>query len=436
MASPLTATAVKNARPASARRELPDGACPGLNLCIEPSGTKRWTLRYRRPDGRSARLVLGSVHVANEELTTEPVIGGHHTLAGARRLVATLRHEIAQGRDPGAAHLTGKQLRRAEIANTFDAAARDFIEQYAKKRTRRWQDQARVLGLRPDGIIRGGLVERWSNKSVADIHNNDIYIIVDECRHLGVPGLERRKDGPNESRAMVMLSTLSRMFGWLARHRRVEKNPCTSVHRPDAPQARDRVLTDAEIGKFWPAAAAERVEFSAPLKLLLLTGCRLNEVAGMRRSELSDDGATWHIPGARTKNKRPHIVPLPSLARDLIASVGGDGDLIFTTDGRSPVRIGSKIKQRLDQTMKISPWRLHDLRRTFVTGLAELGIRPDVIELAVNHVSGLRVGIAGVYNRSELLPERRAALERWATHLQGLVAARPKNVVSLQGQRL
>jgi integrase len=405
MASPLTATAVKNARPASARRELPDGACPGLNLCIEPSGTKRWTLRYRRPDGRSARLVLGSVHVANEELTTEPVIGGHHTLAG-RRLVATLRHEIARGRDPGAAHLTGKQLRRAEIADTFDAAARDFIEQYAKKRTRRWQDQARVLGLRPDGIIRGGLVERWSNKSVADIHNNDIYIIVDECRHLGVPGLERRKDGRNESRAMVMLSTLSRMFGWLARN-----------------------------GKFWPAAAAERVEFSAPLKLLLLTGCRLNEVAGMRRSELSDDGATWHIPGARTKNKRPHIVPLPSLARDLIASVGGDGDLIFTTDGRSPVRIGSKIKQRLDQTMKISPSRLHDLRRTFVTGLAELGIRPDVIELAVNHVSGLRGGIAGVYNRSELLPERRAALERWATHVQGLVAARSVNVVSLRGRK-
>ena len=431
MASPLTATAVKNARPADARRELPDGACPGLNLCIEPSGTKRWTLRYRRPDGRSARLVLGSVHVANQELTTEPVIGGHHTLAGARRLVATLRHEIAQGRDPGAAHLTGKQLRRAEIANTFGAAARDFIEQYAKKRTRRWQDQARVLGLRPDGIIRGGLVERWSNKSVADIDNHDIYIIVDECRRLGVPGLERRKDGPDKSRAMVMLSTLSRMFGWLARHRRVEKNPCAEVHRPDAPRARDRVLTDAEIAKFWPAAAAERVEFCAPLKLLLLTGCRLNEVAGMRRSELSDDGRFAH-PWWRTKNKRPHIVPLQSLARDLIASVGGDADLIFTTDGRSPVRIGSKIKQRLDQAMKIPPWRLHDLRRTFVTGLAELGIRPDVIELAVNHVRGLRGGIAGVYNRSELLSERRAALERWAVHVDGLVLGRPSKIVALR----
>ena len=234
MAATLTATAVKNARPSVARRELPDAACPGLNLSIESSGTKRWTLRYRRPDGRSARLALGSVYIADKESATEPVIGGHLTLAGARRLVATLRHEIAQGRDPGAAHLAAKQRYRAEIANTFGAAARDYLEGYAKKKTRRWQEQARVLGLRPDGLeaIRGGLVERWCKKSVADVDSHDIYIIVDECRRLGVPGLERRKDGPNESRAMVMLSTLSRMFGWLARHRRVEKNPCAGVHRP------------------------------------------------------------------------------------------------------------------------------------------------------------------------------------------------------------
>ena len=193
------------------------------------------------------------------------------------------------------------------------------------------------------------------------------------------------------------------------------------------------MLTDAEIAKFWAAAAAERVQFSAVLKLLLLTGCRLNEVAGMRRSELSDDGATWTIPGTRTKNRRVHIVPLPPLARELIASVCGNGELVFTTDGKSPVRVGSKIKQRLDKAMKIPPWRLHDLRRTAVTGMAELGIRPDVIELVVNHVSGVRGGIAGVYNRSELLPERRVALERWAAHIENLVTGRAGKLVPLRG---
>jgi integrase len=432
MTTTLTATAVRNARPARARRELPDGACPGLHLTVEPSGSKRWALRYRRPDGRSARLVLGSVYVADKEPSEEPVIGGHLTLAGARRLVAALRHEIAQGRDPGAAHLTAKQRERAEAANSFAAAVRDYVEQYAKKRSRRWQDQARVLGLRPDGFIRGGLAERWSDKPVADINSHDIYAIVDECRRLGVPGLERRKDGPNESRAMLMLSTLSRMFGWLVRHRRVESNPCDGMHRPETPQSRDRVLSNAEIVKFWAAVDAERAEFAVPVKLLLLTGCRLNEVTGMRRSELSEDGTAWHIPSTRTKNRRPHTVPLPPLARDLIAGVGErDSDLVFTTDGRSAVRVGSKIKRRLDRVMNIPAWRVHDLRRSFVTGLAELGIRPDVIELAVNHISGVRGGIAGVYNRSELLPERRAALERWAAHIEALVSGQSATVVSM-----
>ena len=437
MTTTLTATAVRNARPAKARRELPDGACPGLHLTVEPSGSKRWALRYRRPDGRSARLVLGSVHADAKESSDEPVIGGHLTLAGARRLVAALRHEIAQGRDPGVAHLASKQRQRTEAsaraANSFDAAVRDYVEQYAKKRSRRWQDQARVLGLRPDGFIRDGLVERWSDKPVADISAHDIYATIDECRRLGVPGLERRKDGPNESRAMLMLSTLSRMFGWLVRHRRVENNPCDGVHRPETPQSRDRVLGNVEIVKFWLAADAERAEFAVPLKLLLLTGCRLNEVTGMRRSELSEDGTAWHIPSTRTKNKRTHTVPLPPLARDLIAGVDTrDSNMVFTTDSKSPVRIGSKIKRRLDTAMNIPAWRLHDLRRSFVTGLAELGIRPDVIELAVNHVSGVRGGIAGVYNRSELLAERRAALERWAVHVERLVSGQAAKVVPIR----
>ena len=111
-----------------------------------------------------------------------------------------------------------------------------------------------------------------------------------------------------------MLSCLSKMFSWLVQHRRVSQNPCKDVHRPEASTARDRVLTDAEIVKFWRATDAERKELSALLKLLLLTGCRLNEVAGMTRAELSDDGATWNIPGSRTKNKRPHVV-VPTIFR-------------------------------------------------------------------------------------------------------------------------
>jgi integrase len=114
------------------------------------------------------------------------------------------------------------------------------------------------------------------------------------------------------------------------------------------------------------------------LKLLLLTGCRRTELAGMRRG---DDG-TFVIPSSRTKNKRPHVVPLPALARGIIASVKlveGPEGYVFTISDKSPVGGWSMSKNRLDAAMGNPPaGRLHDLRRTFVTGLADLGIRPDV----------------------------------------------------------
>src|ERR1700735_1671017 len=119
MTAALTATAVRNARPSRARRDVPDAGCPGLVLTIEPTGSKRWALRYRRPDGRSARLVLGSVYADGSGAVPDPIIGGHLTLASARRLAAALRHQIAQGVDPAAEHQASKQRHLAEIRNTF-----------------------------------------------------------------------------------------------------------------------------------------------------------------------------------------------------------------------------------------------------------------------------------------------------------------------------
>jgi integrase len=154
------------------------------------------------------------------------------------------------------------------------------------------------------------------------------------------------------------------------------------------------------------------------------------------------------LPGSRTKNGKPHIVVLSPLARELISKVKSPpGELIFFTTGVSPVSGWNRAKRRLDALMlaaardergkaaTIAPWVLHDLRRSCVTGMAELGIRPDVIELVVNHVSGSRGGIAGIYNHSELLPERCAALERWSAHLENLTSDRSGNVVDLTPSR-
>jgi integrase len=407
MPKPLTAVAVAKTKPASTRREIPDGGCRGLYLVIQPkSGARSWALRYRRPDGRPAKLVLGTVFdIADREPDTAPVVGGHHTLAMARRLATALRHEIAQGRDPAADHLAEK--RRRNIAATERPTA-DGLE-----------------------VIRGGLSDRWADKPLAEINSHDIYSLVDETRRRGAPGLAHRADGPAEGQARHMRSVLSTMFGWLVEHRRLETNPVAGVRRPDTPRSRDRVLTSDEIVKFWRATDAIGQPFGPAAKLLLLTGCRLAEVGRMTRAELSDDGA-WSIPASRTKNRRPHLVPFSTTARDILAGMVEGGPYIFSTTGRTPISGWSRAKARLDAAMGVTGWRLHDLRRTFVTHLAELGVRPDVIELAVNHVSGLRGGVAGVYNRSELLPERRAAMQRWADHVAGLVSGKAAKVTPLR----
>ncbi|MCS3761658.1 integrase [Bradyrhizobium centrosematis] len=385
--------------------------------------------------------MLGSVYdvdVVNGE--EPPVIGGHLTLAGARRIVAELRHQLAQGHDPAAAHFAKRDLTRSareqHAKHTFEIAARDFIEQYAAKKTRRWKEQARLLGLLPKdlSLIPNGLSNRWAKRPIIEIEANDIFSIVDETRCSGAPGLVRRSEGPTDSRARAMLSTLSMMFSWLAQQRRVSRNPCAEVHRPDTPKPRDRVLSNAEVIKFWSACENEPVNFAAPLKLLLITGCRLNEVAGMRQSELSDDRTAWVIPGIRTKNGLPHTVPLPQLATDILRDAlprTARNDFAFSTTGSSPMSGWSKVKGRLDLDMGVLGWRLHDLRRTAATGMAELGIAPHIVEAVLNHISGAKAGVAGTYNRAQYNSEKRVALAQWAEHLTRLIYSERDNVVTL-----
>ena len=354
----LTAAAVKALLPGPARREVPDGGCPGLHLVIQPSGSKSWALRFRRPDGRPAKLTLGPVDLSGAE--TEPVVGAPLTLIAARRLATEVHQQRAKGRDVVADHGEAKRRRAGEReernASTFGAAARRFVEEYARPRTRTWVLTARLLGIRPDDLtpIPKGLADRWRDRPVSEITGHDIHQLIDEVRKRGVPGLERRRKGKSESVAWVTLARLSRLFTWLIEQRVIEKSPCVGVHRPDTSAARDRVLTDAELRWFWLACDSLGFPFGPLLKLLLLTGQRRDEVAGMTRAELSADGAIWNLPASRTKNKRAHVVPLSRAARDLIGTtptIAGKPGFIFTTNGTSHVSGWSKTKHRLDAKM-------------------------------------------------------------------------------------
>ena len=447
MAKGLTSAAIMRYRPGKGRREIRDGGCQGLYLVIQPSGHRSFALRFRRPDGAPAKLTLGSFDASGTEPKDGPVLGAPLSLAAARVLSAEIHRQRAQGRDVIADHAAAKHRRRAEIEesaeNTFAAAVVDFTDQHARPKTRRWRANARLLGLAyskdgSDGptVIKGGLAERWSDRPITKIDPHDIWAVVDEARRLGVPGLERRATGRTDPLGRVMLACLSSFFGWLKKNRRIERNPCADIDRPDASPPRDRVLTEAEIVRFWRACDKVGEPIGQVLKLLLLTGCRRTELAGMRRDELGDDG-TWTIPSSRTKNKRVHVVPLSPLARSIIASVkpvASPAGYVLTIGGKSPVGGWSKIKERLDAALgPESPWRIHDLRRTTATGMATIGVPPHIVEACLNHASGAKAGVAGTYNRAAYAPEKRAALERWAAHIERVVSGEPaKKVVGLR----
>lgn len=446
----LTTAAIARYRPTAKRREIRDSAVRGLYLVIHPTGAKSFVMRFCRPDGTPAKLTLGPLDLTGSEIPDEPVIGQPLTLSAAHHLATKVHRQRALGRDVIADYQALKQSHwlqtKQSAASTYPVLVRQFIAEHAQPKTRRWRDAARLLGLSypADGgeptVIKDGLCDRWAAKPVAAIVGDDIHAAVDETRRRGAPGLERRKTaGLADGQGRQMLATLSTLFGWCLKERRIKLNPCSGITAPQAPARRDRWLDNAEIVAFWNAADKAGEPVSQLLKLLLLTGARFTEARCLGRSELSDEGTVWNIPSTRTKNKKPHILPLSPQAQALIKSVKriSGSDFVFTLNGKAPISFGSRRKHALDAVMQpAQPWVIHDLRRTAATGMAEIGVSPHIVEAVLNHISGAKSGVAGVYNRAAYGAEKKAALERWAAHVEGIISGKPSaNVLPLTAKR-
>lgn len=237
-------------------------------------------------------------------------------------------------------------------------------------------------------------------------------------------------------------SSLSALFAWALRQGLADSNPVAGTFRPGEETSRERVLSLAELAEVWAACGAD--DYGRIVRLLILTGQRREEVAGMRWSELDLTRASWSLPGERTKNRRPHEVPLSGPALRLLGEAPRrEGrDLLFG-QAEGPFRGWGRAKARLEARMLAAGleatrgagrdpasvaapahWTLHDIRRSVVTHMNELGVAPHVVEALVNHVSGIaKAGVAGVYNRATYAPEKAAALARWAGRLEEEVAA-------------
>jgi len=210
----------------------------------------------------------------------------------------------------------------------------------------------------------------------------------------------------------------------------VSSNPFAELPLSTVVNKRDRALSDEEAAAVWRAAGEAPLPYGAIVRLLMLTGQRREEVAGMTWGELSEDLATWTISATRTKNGIPYLVPLSQPASKLLHTLpcNWPGDvqgahqraklaLVFPGQRGTPFSGWSKAKSVLDAASGVSGWWLHDLRRTLATGLQRLGVRLEVTEAVLNHLSGSRASVVGIYQRHDWAEEKRAALDAWSAHL-------------------
>jgi len=225
--------------------------------------------------------------------------------------------------------------------------------------------------------------------------------------------LNRLADRPAEQQhAYVALRAFIR---WAYRQHYIERNPMDRMRQPHPYKARERVLTNEEIKKVWSACGDDT--FGRIVKLLILTGQRVGEITSLTAAMIGDDTIT--IPAALAKNGHKHIIPLGPLAKELLIRDDADKGRRFLVSSSGDKRFNNygKCKDQLDARCGVSGWRLHDLRRTFASGMASIGVALPVTERLLNHISGSFGGIVGVYQRYDFMPEMRDAITRWEAHI-------------------
>ena len=289
----------------------------------------------------------------------------------------------------------------------YDDAKREFLADCAKKnRPRTVEDHTRLLNRHLS----------FGRQSVGDIQPRQLIKIWNTLS--GTPGEQR-----------YAFVTARAFFRWCVRQHIIDRSPMEHMQVPARARPRERVLSDLELGKLWRATAGGGAYHSL-VRLLILTGQRRGEIARMEWSWLADDLCT--IPSSVTKNGRTHSVPLCPKALSILTKKPRlkDNPYVFPAQrqrsGKTTIINGwSWPKSILDKELCIESWTLHDLRRTFASGMASIGVPQIVVEKLLNHVSGgTQSPIAQVYNRYSYLPEMRAAVLQWDDHLDTLIAPR------------
>lgn len=400
--------------PSTGRIEVADKVVAGLRIRVGTSGTKTFIVR-KRIGGRVANVTVGRFH------------DSRFTLADARKKARTLLNDIEGGGDPRA--------ETRKVTGAGKGTIRALFGDYMKAK----------VGRRSIGEIER-IFERYVLPEIGDrladgVTRADVTRLIDRVAMGGAK--------PTPVMARAVAAQLSAFYSWaMPRLHRLEVNPCRDAGKPDKPKARERVLSNDELEALWTVLEGEGWPWGPAIKLLVLTGQRRDEVFSADRAEFDLEAKLWTIPADRAKNGKAHLVPLSSAAVEIFETVPAiDGSAKLFPSRADPERGASGFSRALaritedmakvlsgnaTEPAKIDHFTLHDLRRTMATGLQRLGVRLEVTEAVLNHVSGTRGGLAGVYQRHDFLEEKRHALDAWAADVKRIVTANERgNVVTL-----
>ncbi|WP_168201274.1 tyrosine-type recombinase/integrase [Qingshengfaniella alkalisoli] len=388
----LTDATVRSLKPTDKRQEIPDDLLPGMYLVVQPTGKKSWQVRYRA-GGTHRRMTLG-------RYPDKP-------LADARKRAREVMQEAQSGADPAA------EVRAAKTEAPTNTVA-DALDDYEKRKLKHLKS-GDLVKRELDRFVR----KAWGDRQITSLERRDVQDLIDDISDSG--------RGPTANRVLAYTKAF---LNWCCDRGVLDVNPADKVKKAVKEKARDRRFWDYEIRWFWMACEQEGYPWGPLGQLLLLTGQRLNEIAQLTESEVN--GESIELASGRTKNGRPHAVPLSEMAFDIVEAlpkVKNPHGYLFTTNARTPVQGFHKAHQRLADRMleiaeeergepvEIPHWTFHDLRRSCATGLAAFA-RIEVVEKALNHVSGKLGGVAGTYNYREYTIEMRDALEAWAGEIR------------------
>ena len=359
---------------------------------------RTWIVQYRRA-GASRRMLIGSAEVVTAD----------QARAKAKKVLAA----VALGDDP--------QAEKAERRTKDQVTMRAVVNEYIADRTSDWRAQTR------HGVtlyLTGPYFRTLHGMAVDKITRRDV-----ASRLIAI----KREHSPIV--AAAARAKLSAFFVWCLRQGLTEHNPVIGTEQPKRTASRDRVLSDDELATIW--RSCNDGDHGKIVRMMILTGCRRNEIGGMCWSEIAPDKSTWTLPAVRSKNKRALTLPVLPMMREILDTVPQmvSRDQLFGQRSEKGFAGWDKGKQSIDEGSGVTGWRRHDLRRTVATRMADIGIAPHIIEAVLGHHGGFRAGIAGVYNRSPYEREVRAALATWHDHLRAIIAGGERRVLNFQPQQ-